>query len=145
LPDAADAAVAPGLLRDPGDQLDIVLLLGAVHEAELALRAPGAAHVGMHVGVTLADVPLDRPGLAPQKQRKRRHGVELVLIGRGREQRRHRPVARRPIDAEREPHAVAHGDLDVLFDFHFTLRLPFRLTIENEPEPGVKLGGLPLP
>src|SRR5262249_12027072 len=97
---------------------DIVLLLGAVHETELALRVAGATHVGMHIGVALADVPLDWPGLAPEKQRKGWHCVELVLIGRGCKQRRYRIVAWRPVDAERESHAIAHGDLDVFFDFH---------------------------
>ena len=53
LADAADAAVAPRLLDDPGDQLEIVLLLVQPHELELALGLAGAAHVGVHIGVAL--------------------------------------------------------------------------------------------
>ncbi len=98
LPDATDAAVAPGLPRDPGDQLDIILLLGAVHEAELALGLSGAAHVGMHIGVALFDVPFDRPGLAPEEQRVGRHRVELELIRRACKQRGAGTFAIRAID-----------------------------------------------
>ena len=122
LADAADAAVAPRLLDDPGDQLEIVLLLVEPHEAELALGLAGAAHVGVHVGVALADVPFDRPGLAPQKQRIGRHLVHLVLVGRGRKQRRELARRVRPVDAERNLDAVAHGDGDAFFDFHLVVR-----------------------
>jgi hypothetical protein len=122
LADAADAAVAPGLPRDPGDQLDIVLLLGEIHEGEFTFGTTRAAHVGVHIGVALLDVPFDRSGLAPEKQREGRHGVELVLVGRGREQRRHASLALWPIDAERDAHPVAHRDLDVALDPHL-LRL----------------------
>ena len=118
LADAADAAVAPGLSRDPGDQLDIVLLLGGIHESEFAFGAPRAAHVRMHIGVTLSDIPFDRAGLAPEKQRKGRHAVELVLVGRGREQSRRPSLGLRPIDAERDAHAVAHRDLDIALHPH---------------------------
>ena len=118
LADAADAAIAPGLPRDPPDQLDIVLLLVAIHEGEFAFGTPRAAHVGVHIGIALLHVPFDRSGLAPEKQREGRHAVELVLVGRGREQRRHTAVALWPIDAERDPHSVPHRDLDVAFDPH---------------------------
>ena len=122
LTDAADLAVAPALARDPGDQLDIVLLLDRIHEAELALGAAGAAHVGVHIGVAVLDVPLDRAGLAPQEQRIGRHGVELVLVGRGREQRRYPRRVVRPVDAHRDAHAVAHRHHGS-FGFH---RIGFR-------------------
>ena len=118
LADAADAAVAPGLLCDPGDQLDVVLLLGGIHESEFAFGAARTAHVRMHIGVALRHVPFDRAGLAPEKQRKGGHAVELVLVGRGREQRRHPPFGLRPVDAERDAHAVAHRHLDVAVNPH---------------------------
>ena len=99
LADAADPAVAPCLPYDPGNQFEIVLLLVRPHELELAFGLAGAAHVGMHVGVTLADIPFDRPGLAPQKQRIGRHLVHLVLVGRSREQRRKTALGVRPVHA----------------------------------------------
>src|SRR5262249_52270233 len=113
LANAADTAIAPGLPRDPRNQLDIVLLLGEIHESEFAFGTARAAYVGVHVGVALLHVPFDRSGLAPEKQREGRHGVELVLVWRGREQRRHALLALWPIDAERDAHPVAHRDFDV--------------------------------
>ena len=122
LPDAADPAVAPRLLDDPGDQLEIILLLVQPHEAELALGLARAAHVGVHIGVALLGVPFDRAGLAPQKQRIGRHLVHLVLVGRRREQGRERARPVGAIHAERDFHAVAHRDGDAFFDFHFVFR-----------------------
>ena len=118
LSDAADAAVAPGLAGHPGDQLDVILLLGAIHESEFALGAARAAHVCVHIGVALPHVPFDRPGLAPEKQRKGRHGVELVLVGRGGKQCRYASGLRRAVDTDRNAHPVAHRDLDVALDGH---------------------------
>ena len=108
LADAADAAVAPGLPHDPGDQFEIVLLLVRPHELELAFGTPRAAYVGVHIGVALADIPFDRAGLAPEEQRKGRHLVHFVLVGRSRKQSRKAAIAVRPIDDERDANAVAH-------------------------------------
>ena len=118
LADAADPAVAPGLLEDPRDQFDIILLLGLAHEAEFTVGMTRAAHVGVHIGIALADVPFDRPGLAPEEQRIGRHRIHLVLVGRGREQRRELARRVRPVDAERDAHAVAHRHGDALLDLH---------------------------
>ena len=133
LADAADAAVAPRLLHDPVDQLDVVLLLVKPHEFELAFGAARAAHVGMDIGVALADIPFDRPGFAPQEQRIGGHVVHLVLIRRGGKQRRESGLRRvRAIDAERDANAVAHPHGDALFDLHRIIRHAF-LPVDAPP------------
>ena len=129
LADAADAAVAPALLDDPGDHFEIVLLLVETHEFEFAFGTARAAHVGVDIGVALADVPFDRAGLAPQEQRIGWHIIHLVLVGRGRKQRRETACGVRPVDAKRDADPVAHGDGDALFDLHRWSPCPPRFPI----------------
>src|SRR5512138_2252118 len=66
LPDAADLAVRPWLLRHPLDHIEEVGLLLAVEESILPARTARAAHIHMDEGITVIEVPLDRAGLAPE-------------------------------------------------------------------------------
>src|SRR5439155_216222 len=77
-----------------------------------------AANVGVHVGVALLDVPLDRTGLAPQEHRPRRQLVVVVAVGRSREERGKRPASFRAVDTHADLHAVAHRDLDIFLLNH---------------------------
>src|SRR5215204_6763133 len=78
LSDAANLSGAPGLPRDPFDQLVVVLHLSAVVVAELAFGLARTAYIGVHIGVALAHIPFDRSGLALRKNRIRR--CEIVAI-----------------------------------------------------------------
>ena len=85
LADAADAAVAPRLLDDPGNELEIVLLLVQPHELELALGLARAAHVGVDVGVALLR-RTTRPGRSRATETADRPAPRPSRIGRARRQ-----------------------------------------------------------
>jgi hypothetical protein len=122
--DHADLPVAPGLFCDPLDQVVAVLgLLCGEPAAVLATRAADPAQVGDHVhvpvpGQVLGVTGLDRPvvdgrpgpGGQPERLRRDRQRLDVLAIGRHREQRRVAAFGRRTKDVGAELDAVAHRD-----------------------------------
>ena len=111
LPDAADLAVRPRLLRNPFDHVEEVGLFLAVEEAVLAVRTAGAAHVHMHERITVIEVPLDRTGLTPQELRRRRQQVVVEPVRRRGEERRVASRVRRQVDRDGDGRPIAHADI----------------------------------
>jgi hypothetical protein len=125
LADAADLAVAPGLRADPFDHVIEIVLLFPVEETVIALAEAGAARVGMNIGITVLHIPLDRSGLAPEEDGRRRQIVIVVAVRTDSEQRREFTAAFRAIDATSDLHAVANGDLNVFFLNHRPLQVGY--------------------
>ena len=102
----ADRAGAPGLLREPGDHLErVVLLLSRVLVVEDPVRLAAAAHVDAHGRVAVAGEVRLADGVA-------RGGAVVLAVGEVLEDRRHRiglGVAWQP---DARPEARPVGELD---------------------------------
>src|ERR1035438_7950048 len=63
----------PSMMFDPPlgantiDRVVEVVLLAAAEEFEGPAGPAAAAHVHVHIGVALLDIPFDRPGFAPEE------------------------------------------------------------------------------
>jgi hypothetical protein len=116
LADAADFAVRPWLRADPFDRVVEIVLLAAAEEFEGPSGPAAAAHVHVHIGVALLDIPFDRPGFAPEELRASRQAIVVEAIGRCAEQRGIGAGAVRPIDARADRGPVPRGYLDNFVD-----------------------------
>jgi len=113
--DHAHAARAPGLRRDPLDEVVAVGALVLVEPPPLALRAARAAPLRDHVHVALGHV--ERRGARFDRMAPLRgFSLDFLQIGRQRQQRRVAALGLRQVDVHREPNAVAHRDVDILDD-----------------------------
>src|SRR5579864_3326623 len=128
--DASDFPVRPGPRADPLDHIVEIMLLLAVEEAIFALGKSRAADVGMHIGIAVRDIPLDRTGLAPEKHRCGGQRVIFVALRARRKERRERAAALGPIDANADLDAVADRDLEIFLLDHRSLRRR-RLALAN--------------
>src|SRR5262245_14752089 len=83
LADAADLSIRPLLRCDPFDDFVEVALLVRAPQAEFTAGDPRAANISVYVSVAvLLDVPVDRPSLAPQEQRRTGQQIVVVTIRR---------------------------------------------------------------
>ena len=122
--DHADIAVAPGLLRNPFDQVVAVPLAAA---AAVRFEDPARRTDDMHIAARNEELgvarlqqagPERRPGRLRRQRCRDVRPLQVLVVDREREQ--HRKLLRRvrPIDIDGEIDAVAHRHGDVLFRNH---------------------------
>jgi hypothetical protein len=122
--DHADIAVAPGLLRDPFDQVVAVPLAVAV---AVGLADPARRADDMHVaardevlrvaGLQRAS-PERRPGRLRRQRGRHIRALQVLVVDSEGQQDRQLLRGIGPVDIDAEIDAVAHGHQDVLFRDH---------------------------
>ena len=115
--DHADIAVAPILGGDPLDQVVAIGALVFIEQRPSALRIPGAAALRHHMDVAVRDVETGGAGfdrVAPM----RRLLLNVLRIGREREQHRISPALFRLVHIHGQLDAIAHRHAHALGQAH---------------------------
>jgi hypothetical protein len=115
-------AVAPRLRGDPFDQIVAVVLLVRVEEIPLSLRKPRAPRLGDDVHIAFRHIEAGGAGL-DRVTPVRRLLLDVLRIGRHRQQRRITASRDRAIDIDREPDAVEHRHGNALIEHRAGWRL----------------------